>query len=43
MRCVRKPDAITAVLKVTTRFRSFTRGNSGVALDVAGVKTTKDV
>ena len=38
MMYAREPDVITVELKVTTRIRSFMRGNSGVALDGAGVK-----
>ena len=41
MRYVRKPDVITAVSKVTTRIRLYWGGNSGVALDGAGVKPAK--
>ena len=40
MMYAREPDVITVELKVTTRIRSFMRGNSGVALNGAGVKTT---
>ena len=46
MRYVREPDVITAASKVTTRIRTFMRGNSsgrrlrllGVAMDGAGVR-----
>jgi len=48
MRYVRKPDVITAASKVTTRSRSYrfarvssVAGNSGVALDGAGVRPAK--
>ncbi len=50
MRYVRKPDVITAASKVTTRSRSYrfarvssVAGNSGVALDGAGVRPAKGV
>jgi len=50
MRYVRKPDMITAASKVTTRSRSYrfarvssVAGNSGVALDGAGVRPAKGV
>ena len=41
MTYVRKPDATTVKPKATTRIRSYWRGNSGVALDGAGVKPAK--
>jgi len=43
MRYAREPDVITAASKVTTRIRSHWRGDSGIALDGAGVKPAKGV
>jgi hypothetical protein len=40
MMYAREPDVITAASKVTTRIRSYWRGNSDMALDDAGVRPT---
>tara|TARA_B110000285_G_scaffold65141_1_gene74859 strand:- start:441 stop:620 length:180 start_codon:yes stop_codon:yes gene_type:complete len=38
MMYAREPDVITVELKVTTHIRLYWGGNSGVALDGAGVR-----